>query len=96
MLVPNNVTPTPPFGLPGGGGPLPFLDANNLIEGYFLSNARINWDSGDGNWGIAFEVKNLLDKYYLTTKVNDAFPTANVFGSPGKPRTLALTVKRNF
>lgn len=96
LLVPNDVAPTAPFGLPGGGGPIETLVADNLIDGYFLANARAMWESGDGNWGIAFEVRNLTDKYYLTTKVNDAYSVGHVYGSPGKPRTWAITVKRNF
>ncbi len=96
LLVPNNVAATPPFSLSGGGGPIQTLVADNRIDGYFLANARIGWDSADGNWGVALEVQNLLDKYYLTTKVNDAFAVGTVYGSPGKPRTWALTVKRNF
>jgi len=84
------------FGLNGGGGPIETLVADNLIQGYFLANARLMWNSGDGNWGVALEVKNLFDKYYLTTKVNDAYSVAHVFGSPGKPRTFALTLKRSF
>ena len=96
LLVPNNVAPTAPFGLPGGGGPIATLVADNLIEGYFLANARAMWNSGDGNWGVALEVKNLTDKYYLTTKVNDAYAVGHVYGSPGKPRTFAVTLKRNF
>lgn len=96
LLVANNVAPVAPFGLPGGGGPIATLVADNLIEGYFLANARAMWNSGDGNWGIAVEVKNLTDKYYLTTKVNDAYAVGHVYGSPGKPRTIAVTLKRNF
>jgi hypothetical protein len=41
-------------------------------------------------------VQNLTNKYYLGTKVNDAYAVGHVYGSPGKPRTYALTVKRNF
>ena len=99
-LVPSDVVAGSPgyeaFGLNGGGGSIPVLEASNLIDGYFLGNARVMWNSGDGNWGIAFEVKNLFDKYYLTTKVNDIYAVGHVYGSPGKPRTWAVTLKRNF
>ncbi|PQA85364.1 TonB-dependent receptor [Hyphococcus luteus] len=84
------------IGLNGGGGPIDTLVADNLIDGYFLGNARVMWNSGDGDWGIAFEVKNMFDKYYFTTKVNDIAAVGHVYGSPGKPRTWAVTVKRNF
>ena len=96
LLVPNDVAPDAPFGLPGGGGPIDVLVADNLIEGYFLGNARVMWNSEDGDWGIAFEIQNMFDKYYLGTKVNDAYSVGHVYGSPGKPRTFAVTLKRNF
>jgi hypothetical protein len=38
----------------------------------------------------------VFDEYYLSNKINDAGPVAHVFGAPGKPRTLALTLRRNF
>ena len=85
-----------PFSQAGGGGPITTLVADNLIDSYTLANARIAWDSEDKGWGLALEVRNLFDKYYLGTKVNDAYAVGHVYGSPGKPRTWAITVKRDF
>lgn len=96
LLVPNNIAAAPPFSLSGGGGPIATLVADNRIDGYFLGNARIGWDSSDGNWGVALEVQNVFDKYYLSTKVNDAYAVGTVYGSPGKPRTWSISVTRNF
>jgi iron complex outermembrane recepter protein len=98
LLVPNNVANPPggPFGLAGGGGPIPVLKVDNLIDGYTLANARISWESGESGLGVAFEIKNLFDKYYLGTKVNDAYDVGHVYGSPGKPRTFAVTVTKDF
>ncbi|MBC2778636.1 TonB-dependent receptor [Parasphingopyxis marina] len=96
LLVPNDVAAVAPFSQPGGGGPIPVLSADNRIEGYFLANGRISWESGNGDWGLALEVQNIFDRYYLTTKVNDAFAVGHVYGSPGRPRTWALTVRRSF
>ena len=36
-----------PFSQAGGGGPIPTLVADNLIDGYTLANARIWWKSAD-------------------------------------------------
>ena len=70
---------------------------DNLIDSYTLANARVWWTSGeDDAWTLAFEVQNLADKYYLQTKVNDAYAVGTVYGSPGKPRTWAFTVKKDF
>lgn len=96
LLVSSTNARAVPFSQAGGGGPIDTLVADNKIEGYFLANARLGWKSGDGDWEAAVEVQNLFDKYYLTTKVNDAYAVGHVYGSPGKPRTWALTVKRSF
>ncbi len=85
-----------PFSQAGGGGPITNLVADNLIDGYTLANARIWWESESSGWGLALEVRNLADKYYLGTKVNDVYPVGEVYGSPGKPRTWAITVSKNF
>jgi iron complex outermembrane receptor protein len=86
-----------PFSQAGGGGPIPVLVVDNLIDSYTLANARVWWTSGEEDaWTFAFEVQNLADKYYLQTKVNDAYAVGTVYGSPGKPRTWAFTVKKDF
>ncbi|MBL8551341.1 MAG: TonB-dependent receptor [Hyphomonadaceae bacterium] len=96
QIISSTTAAVAPIGNPGGGGPIPNLLVDNLIEGYTLANARVAWESDEGGWGLAFEVKNLFDEYYLTTKVNDAASTGHVFGSPGKPRTWAVTLRRSF
>ena len=85
-----------PFSQAGGGGPITVLYADNHIDSYTLANARVWWESDETGWGFALEVLNLFDKYYLQTKVNDAYSVGHVYGSPGKPRTWAVTVKKNF
>ncbi len=98
LLIPNDVVATPAneYSQNGGGGPITMLSVDNRIGGYTLSNARIAWNSNTSGWGMAFEVKNLFDKYYLGTKVNDAYAVGHVYGSPGKPRTWAVTLKKTF
>ena len=86
----------PPYSQAGGGGPITSLLVDNLIDAYTLANARIWWQSEASGWGLALEVQNLTDKYYLGTKVNDSYSVGHVYGSPGKPRTWAITVKKNF
>ncbi len=86
----------PDIGLNGGGGPIDDLVVDNKIDGYFLANARVGWKSEGGDWGVALEVQNVFDKYYLTTKVNDASAVGHVYGSPGRPRTWSLSVERKF
>ncbi len=99
-IVPSDVVPGDPgfddLSQVGGGGPLDELVASNRIDGYFLANGKIEWNSDADDWGIALEVQNIFDKYYITTSSNDVAGVGHVFGSPGKPRTWAVTVKKNF
>ena len=96
LVVSSTNLPIAPFGLAGGGGPLANLVADNRIDGYFLANGRIGWTSDDDGWELSLQVHNIFDKYYLTSKVNDAYAVGHVYGAPGKPRTWAVSVQRNF
>src|SRR5688572_4126270 len=97
LLVSSTNARAAPFSQAGGGGPIGTLVVDNLIDSYSLANARVWWTSGDEDaWTFAFEVQNLADKYYLQTKVNDAYAVGTVYGSPGKPRTWAFTLKKDF
>jgi iron complex outermembrane receptor protein len=96
LLVSSTVAAVAPYSLAGGGGPIQTLVVDNKIDGYFLANGRVAWTSGDGGWNLALEVANIFDKYYLTSKVNDAYGVGSVFGAPGKPRTWVVSVTRNF
>lgn len=96
LLVSSTNARGAPFSQAGGGGPIAVLEADNLIDSYTLANARIWWESAEQSWEFALEVQNLTDEYYLQTKVNDAYAVAHVYGSPGKPRTWAVTIKKSF
>ena len=73
-------------------------DTHNRIDGYFMGNARLSYTTLDEDWQVSLEVRNLFDKYYFMTLYDQHQPnfSATVSGSPGMPRTWALTVKRNF
>jgi iron complex outermembrane receptor protein len=96
QLVSSTNARAAPYSQAGGGGPIPTLVADNHIGGRTIGNARIWWESPEEAWEFALEVQNLTDKYYLTTKVNDSYSVGHVYGSPAKPRTWAITVKRDF
>jgi iron complex outermembrane receptor protein len=96
----------------GGSGSLtPRFDANyqsefwsnavnkpsNHIAGYTLANARMTWRNPDKDLEVAFEVKNLFDKYYLLTSFDLTGAGAGfVSGQPGRPREWAVSVKKSF
>ena len=45
---------------------------------------------------LAGEIRNLTDKLYYTDLFDNRGSTNSIQGSPGEPRTWALTVKRHF
>jgi iron complex outermembrane receptor protein len=67
-------------------------DPNVTVESYTLVNARLTWRSADEDWSVALEATNLFDKFYYLNK----FATFYVNGQPGRPREVAVTVRRNF
>jgi len=67
-------------------------DPNVMVESYTLVNARLTWRSADEDWSVALEATNLFDKFYYLNK----FATFYVNGQPGRPREVAVTVRRNF
>jgi len=67
-------------------------DPNVTVESYTLANARLTYRSPDEAWSVALEATNLFDKFYYLNK----FATLYVNGQPGRPREVALTVRRNF
>jgi iron complex outermembrane receptor protein len=81
---------------------LPQLPGNaNRVPSYGIFNARITYTSQDEAWDVSLLVENLFDKFYWYTlgpeRSNlDNSPTDNRAGSPGRPRELALTLRRNF
>jgi iron complex outermembrane receptor protein len=62
------------------------------VESFTLANARLTYRSPDEDWSVALEATNLFDKFYYLNKL----ATFYVNGQPGRPREVALTVRRNF
>jgi iron complex outermembrane receptor protein len=69
---------------------------SNFIESYFTADGRLQWLSADEDWSVAFNVKNIFDKYYVLTTFDQRFASGLVAVTPGLPRTFSVTVKRNF
>lgn len=67
------------------------------IDGYTLVNARLAWQPTSKDWSIALECRNVSDKLYYTTKLNQVPALAgSAFGAPGLPRTYMFTIKRTL
>jgi len=65
--------------------------------GTSLLNARLGWESTDGNWSLALAVTNLTDKeYYINRFPKLDLGQGTVEGQPGRPREWSISVKRRF
>jgi iron complex outermembrane recepter protein len=70
------------------------LDPDNIIPSYQVYNARLAYESSNGEWSAALLVSNVFDKFYY---YNLAAATARPRqASPGEPRQWAITLKRKF
>ena len=61
-----------------------------------LVNARLTYLTADEDWQLALEVKNLTDKLYYTDVFDNRGSTNSIQGTPGVPRTWAVTLKHMF
>jgi iron complex outermembrane receptor protein len=66
------------------------------VKGRTLVNARLTFRTAKDDWEFALEGRNLTDKLYYTDIFDNRGSTNSVQGSPGEPRTWAVTVKRRF
>ncbi len=77
-----------------------FNDVNNTSnaaqDGYSVFNARITWQSADGNWTSALAVNNLMDRLYYIGKYSNISTYGTLEAQPAQPRTFFFTVKRSF
>jgi iron complex outermembrane receptor protein len=83
-----------------GPANLPQRDPQWIIGGYTLLNARLSYDTREGNWEVALIGTNLSNKLYwqqlgAATTATGAVTDARA-GTPGRPREWALTVKKTF
>jgi len=68
----------------------------NLVPGRDLFNARITYESDDGNWSISGSVTNLADKFYFVAAADNIPSLGTATSFVGRPREWALTVRRRF
>lgn len=68
-------------------------DPISNVDAYTLVNARVTFETIDGDWAVSFEATNLADKLYYINKFSNAWYTT---AQPGRPAEYALTVRRNF
>ncbi len=69
----------------------------NHIDSYQLVNARVTWRTAERDWETSVEVTNLTDKYYLLTSFDlTGAGAGEASGQPGRPREVAITVKKSF
>lgn len=67
-----------------------------LIPPRSLVNARLSYESQNGDWTVSASVTNLTKKYYLVGVAENMSSLGNAAGFVGRPREWALTVGRKF
>jgi iron complex outermembrane receptor protein len=79
---------------------LPQRDPDDIVPSFGLWNARINYDTADGDWQLGFSVTNLSDKFYWqqlgSATQRSGAPTVARVGTAGRPREWAISFKKNF
>jgi iron complex outermembrane receptor protein len=65
-----------------------------LVDGFTLLNARLAWETEEGDWGAVLSVTNLTDKFYYANKIR--LPIGITTGQVAEPRQWLLRVRRNF
>lgn len=75
--------------------------SDNKVPGYGMVNARVTYTPDDGKWDLSLHAENLFNKFYwyqlgAARSTVDGTVADNRTGSPGRPREVALTVRRNF
>ena len=71
--------------------------ALNRVPAYGLTNARLTWRSGKGDWEAALGILNLTGKLYYQTVFDSTQVGAGVVsGTPGPPREIDLSVKHSM
>ena len=73
-----------------------FNAVTNRVDHLFLGNARLSYATGEKDWSVALEVKNVFNKYYYASIEDTKAAFGSITASPGMPRTWAVTVKKDF
>lgn len=68
----------------------------NRIDGRSLFNARVSYDTADGNWQVSAAVTNLTDKFYYVAASENVVNFGLASGVVGRPREWSLSVRRRF
>jgi iron complex outermembrane receptor protein len=79
----------------------PAVRPYHYVPDYTLVNGRVTFMSADSTWSMSLEANNLTDKFYWINlgaerQANGITTAYNRTGTPGRPREVALTLRRNF
>jgi iron complex outermembrane receptor protein len=74
----------------------PINGPTNLIDSYFIANARVTWRSPEDTWQTSLEVTNLTNKIYEFGRFDQHLSSTTVSANPAPPLMWAVTVKRSF
>ncbi|OYW89151.1 MAG: TonB-dependent receptor [Sphingobium sp. 32-64-5] len=68
----------------------------NMVPERALANARLTYETADGNWGVTASVTNLFDKYYAVSKTENIVNFGIAQSILGRPREWMLSLTRRF
>ena len=71
-------------------------DIFGLVPGRTLVNLRLTYVAPGDAWELSGEVRNATDELYYSDIFDNRGSTNSIQGSPGEPRTWAVTIKRRF
>ncbi|MCW3848599.1 TonB-dependent receptor [Sphingomonas sp. LB-2] len=71
-------------------------DIFGLVPGRTLVNLRLSYAAPGNDWELSGEVRNATNELYYSDIFDNRGSTNSIQGSPGEPRTWAVTLKRRF
>lgn len=71
-------------------------DDRNLIPSVTTLNAGLTWRRDDTPWEASLQVTNVTDKYYYLNIDDTLGGKGTVRGTPARPRTFMLSLRRTF
>ncbi|WP_018691788.1 TonB-dependent receptor [Algicola sagamiensis] len=74
---------------------IPGLSADNAVEGYWLANTQVTFESHE-LWQVSLYMRNLMNEKYLVESLSQGREVGSTGIARGRPRTLGLIFQYAF